>query len=68
MGGTPGKLLFSDTLSVLKLFKLPISGGKERRSFPVEKTNTISGELIITHSSLGMTNGEDKCDWKKIKP
>jgi len=37
VGGTPGKLLFSDILSVLKLFKLPISGGKERRSFPVEE-------------------------------
>lgn len=37
VGGTPGKLLFSDILSVLKLFKLPISGGKERRSFPVKE-------------------------------
>ena len=33
MGGTPGKLLFSDILRVLKLLKFPISGGRERRSF-----------------------------------
>ena len=53
MGGTPGKLLFSDILSVLKLFKLLISVGKQRRSFPVKEEfhNIISGELIIAHSS-----------------
>ena len=44
VGGTPTRLAFSEMFSVLKLFKFPISGGRERRSFP----EGIKNNKIIT--------------------
>ena len=47
MGGTPGRLLFSDMLRVLKLFKFPISGGRERRSFAINNKNIMNMDLSL---------------------
>ena len=52
VGGTPGRLLFSEIFRVLRLFKFPISAGRERSSFPVHNNHKILIWLLLqTHSN-----------------